>query len=149
MWLLKTVFYHHLFWFCTNGGTIGNGQMSRTHAGSADQGVLRTLPPCGSFIAEGRVGGRLASLIQKVVRSFVAHPVGMLAPCPHFWVFNWLGGQLGLENLWTGENQGCQTKQLKKGDLLQLSDIFKSFDTLKISGFFNIRNLVPFTISFV
>ena len=65
--------------------------MSRAHASPANQGVLRALASCGSLVAEWGVGGGLARLIQQVVGSLVAKPIGVLAPSPEVWIFNGLG----------------------------------------------------------
>ena len=66
--------------------------MSRAHAGPADEGVLRTLASCGSLVAEWGVGSGLARLIQQVIGSLVAKPVGVLAPRPEVGILDGLGG---------------------------------------------------------
>ena len=62
--------------------------MSRAHASSADQRVLRALPFRCSLVAEWGVWGGLARLVQQVVGSFVAKPIGMLAPRPEVGIFD-------------------------------------------------------------
>ena len=66
--------------------------MSRTHAGPADEGVLRALASCGSLVAEWGVGSGLARLIQQVIGSLVAKPVEVLAPRPEVGILDGLGG---------------------------------------------------------
>ena len=65
--------------------------MSCAHAGPADQGVLRTLPSCGSLVAEWGVRSGLARLIQQVVGGLVAKSIGVLAPRPEVGIFDGLG----------------------------------------------------------
>ena len=66
--------------------------MSRAHAGPADEGVLRALASCGSLVAEWGVGSGLARLIQQVIGSLVAKPVGVLAPRPEVGILDGLVG---------------------------------------------------------
>ena len=68
--------------------------MSGAHAGPADQGILRALASCGSLVAEWGVGSCLARLIQQVVGSLVAEPIGVLAPRPEVGIFDGLGRKL-------------------------------------------------------
>ena len=65
--------------------------MSRAHASPADQRVLCALLSCGSLVAEWGVWGGLARLVQQVVGSFVAKPIGMLAPRPEVGIFDGFG----------------------------------------------------------
>ena len=56
--------------------------MSSTHASSQDGGVLPTLPAARCLVAKRGVGGFEAGLVQQVIGSLVAEPIGMLAPRP-------------------------------------------------------------------
>ena len=81
--------------------------MAGAHASSQDGSVLPTLPAARRLVAKRGVGRREARLVEQVIWRLVAEPVGMLAPRPEVGVFNWLGGQLRLQNLRAGE---CNSK---------------------------------------
>ena len=83
----------------------GSGwRVSRAHASPQDGGVLPTLPAARCLVTKRGVGCGEAGLEEQVIWSLVTKSVGMLAPRPQVRVFNWLGGQLGLENLRTREH---------------------------------------------
>ena len=56
--------------------------MASAHASSEDGGVLPTLPAARCLVAKRGVGGGEAGLVQQVIGSLVAEPIGMLAPSP-------------------------------------------------------------------
>ena len=93
--------------------------MLGTHAGLLDLDCLHTplgaLGQAGHVIAEWRVRGWEAGLVEQVVGCLVAQAIGVAAPGPGSWLLYWLGGQLGGQL--DGQGAGQPGQQAHQQDL--------------------------------